>query len=259
MREKKRKRPAPSVMEARDETPASHPPAVKLPPAPSGRRPWWLVIILFQVLAALLWLSNAFFSGIDNSIVLPTRIRLLGLGDKPGPIQPVERLEFDLPVKLPVNGPNGSAMIDPLHAQNGVEVAIGDKKFSFSRDEFFKQWQVTQANEETYHVVAPPEVSADRSLLPMYSSRINWGGDGRLLYYSFPKNIFILLEAGMALMLLLRLPALRGVETWASTASRPKMTFRPRRVCLRKEMAPGMPGKNGSGPASWPQPSCWRW
>ena len=208
-----------SVMEARAETSLGHPPAIEPPSVGKSRRPWWLVIVLFQVLAVLLWLSNAFFSGIDNSIVLPIRIALVGLGNLPGINQPVERLEFDLPVRLAVNGPNGSTVIDPLHAQNGVEVAIGDKKFSFSREEFFQQWQVTQAkntvNEDTYHVVAPPAISAEHSLLPMYWSRINWGGDGRLLYYSFPKNIFILLEAGMAIVLLLRLPALRGVERWA--------------------------------------------
>ncbi len=219
MSEKKRKRPAPSVMEARAETSLGHPPAIEPPSVGKSRRPWWLVIVLFQVLAVLLWLSNAFFSGIDNSIVLPIRIALVGLGNLPGINQPVERLEFDLPVRLAVNGPNGSTVIDPLHAQNGVEVAIGGKKFSFSREEFFQQWQVTQAkntvNEDTYHVVAPPAISAEHSLLPMYWSRINWGGDGRLLYYSFPENIFILLEAGMAIVLLLRLPALRGVERWA--------------------------------------------
>ena len=173
------------------------------------RRPLWLTIVLFQLLGVLLWLSNALSSGIDNSLVLPIRIGLLGLGSFPGPNQPLERLELDLPAKLTVQRPEGNAVIDPLQAQNGVEVAIGDKKFTFTRDEFFKRWQISQAknpsNEAlTYHIVAPEEVSADHSLLPMFRSRINWGGDWNLLYYAFPKNIFILLETGMVVMLLLR-------------------------------------------------------
>ena len=135
---------------------------------------------------------------------------LLGLGVLPGPSQPAERLEFDLPMKLTVKGPNGSAVIDPMQAQNGVEIAIGDKKYSFSRDEFLR-WPISQvknpANGETYyHIVAPAEVSASRSVFPQFRGRVNWGGDGKLLYYSYPENIFILLEAGMAVMLLLRLP-----------------------------------------------------
>ena len=74
-----------------------------------------------------------------------------------------------------------------LEATREVSVSIGEKKFTFSKDEFLSQWRFEMCDGgKAFKATAPPSVRGERSCLPWKKDIINWPGDWAALKATFP-------------------------------------------------------------------------
>ena len=175
------------------------------------RRSIGAVAVICVVLCGTFALSGAFLGGADRQLALPLHLELLGVGEEDRGGEWLDRLEFSIPRSL-------------LEKSRGVAVWIGDRKFSFTKQEFLEQWQIGMkqspgGREPLLMVVAPPTVSAPRSSLPFLSQWINWPGDGTVLWASLPVRLVVLVVVVTGGMCLLRLPGFGWAESMLLTAT----------------------------------------
>jgi hypothetical protein len=110
------------------------------------------------------------------------------------------------PVEVWVNGKPASFRLTdrvciklPDNKTEGIEeikVRIGDRDWLFGRAEVQSRWEFVPGQDASGTLLAPPEVSLPRSVLPMYSKVVNFAGDWFLLKEYLPwlvvSGIFLL-------------------------------------------------------------------
>ena len=92
------------------------------------------VLIVMMITGGLLLgftFSNAFLGEADRTLALPIRLELLGLGSQPIGGVWLEKLEFSLP----------ESQFEKIQ---GVNVQIGGQKWAYTKDQFLKEWQITE-------------------------------------------------------------------------------------------------------------------
>lgn len=169
------------------------------------RRPIWLVLLIAIGIGLASWLANAFLWDANPTLALPVRMRILSestiLDDSSASGKWLDEVQIGL-----------KGGLEPI---TKVELTIGSQPFVFTREEFLQRWTITAnppdiASKLPYTVTAPPDVSAPRSSIPRFKTRINWPGDWTVLRQTAPVKLLTLLGLITAAMLLVRLDK-RGV------------------------------------------------
>ena len=168
------------------------------------RRRWWLVVLVAAFLSALFSVGSVLLGEPNHDLAEPVQLDVRGLYSDAASQVWYERMEFSLP----------QSQFDKIE---GVDVAIGDRKFSFTKEQFHRQWaKSVQPNpgggEPTCTAVAPADVSAPRSRIPWFQDKINWPGDGPYLCGAAPARLLILLWLVVGAVALLRMPYFRSAE-----------------------------------------------
>jgi putative flippase GtrA len=93
-----------------------------------------------------------------------------------------------------------------LHSLHSLDVVIGDKQFTFTKQQFLEEWLIfdtsligaSLSGEDLNNYIAfeaPVEVSLSKSKIPVYEgffgSLINWGGDAQLFITPLKKTLFL--------------------------------------------------------------------
>lgn len=79
-----------------------------------------------------------------------------------------------------------------LNKVDKVEVLIGSNKFIYSIDELNDKWK-SHTNNNVVIYESPDEINISTSIFPSFRNIINWGGDFRIIIFSFFEILFVFL------------------------------------------------------------------
>lgn len=93
-----------------------------------------------------------------------------------------------------------------------IDVKIGKKTFSFTKDDFLTKWKTIELKNDNIHdnqfyltFQSPDDVSASRSKIKRFSSIINWPGEIKILINSIPYRNLITIISIISIILLLKI------------------------------------------------------
>jgi hypothetical protein len=195
------------------------------------RRPLWLVVLIALGAALLSWFANAFADS-HPEMGEPVQVDIHGLGAKTIHVL-TDSVNFCIPQRW-------------LDRIEGIDVAIGHRRFTFSREEVQRQWSrievdnvavqndlatwatcpadVLRNGEPGWLLVAPPKVHAEPSRLIGLHVDVNYPGDSAILWGTAPWRFLALVGAAAAAMILVRRRPFQRAETWLQAVLLPEAT-----------------------------------
>jgi hypothetical protein len=184
------------------------------------RRPLWLVVLIALGAALLSWFTNAFADS-HPEMGEPVQVDIHGLGTKA-----IHELTDSVNLCIP------QRWLDRIE---GIDVAIGHRRFTFSREEVQRQWNRIEADnaavqsdlsvwttrpadaphdgEPGWRLVAPPKVHAEPSRLIGLRVGVNYPGDAAILWGTAPWRLLALVAAAAAAVILIRRRSFQRLET----------------------------------------------